>query len=94
MLSPQQRAAAEEEDEAEDVTEGTFEVDLLDAGVPDEDIISLRRVEARLSAEVREVPPTPNVRTRAQAEAALHRAKAPMLGDPEQDRLKYKVMLK
>jgi hypothetical protein len=49
------------------VATDAFEVDLLDAGVEDEDIISLQRIEARLVLKINEMPTTSNVRTRAQA---------------------------
>lgn len=69
-----------------------FEVDLLDAGVEHEDIISLQRIEARLVLKINEMPTTSNVRTRAQA--AILMVKATQTKDPSQERAKYQAKLK
>jgi hypothetical protein len=70
VLSPHNQSGGEDKErEAEDAVEGNFEVNLVDAGVEDEDISSLRRIE-ELAAKMRERTMPPNIRTRAQAEAA------------------------
>jgi hypothetical protein len=73
VLSQQNhRAREDQEQEAEDVAaERNFEVGLADAGVKDEDITSLRRIEERLVAKMRERPMQSNIHTSAQAEAAI-----------------------
>jgi hypothetical protein len=71
VLSPHNhRGREDQERQAEDVAEGNFEVGLVDVGVEDEDIASLRRIEERLAAKMRERTVPANIQTRAQAEAA------------------------
>jgi hypothetical protein len=66
-LSPNAQAQMEVEvQETEEVANDTFEVNLMDAGVEDEDIISLRGIKARLVKKIKEMPTTSNVQTRAQ----------------------------
>jgi hypothetical protein len=55
-------------------------------GVEDEDIVALRRIEERLVAKMRERLMPSNIRTRAQAEAAMLRAKELQNEDPVQER--------
>jgi hypothetical protein len=47
----------------------------VDAEGEDKDIASLRRIEERLAVKMRERTMPANIRTRAQAEAAILRAK-------------------
>jgi hypothetical protein len=82
-----------QEDQAEDVAEGNFEVILVDEGVEDEDIASLRRIEERLAVKMRERTMPTNIRTRAQAEATVLRAKEIRNEDLEQEKVKYNKML-
>jgi hypothetical protein len=87
VLSPHnQRGGEDQEREAEDVAEGNFEINLVDAGVEDEDIASLRRIEERLAAKIRERTMSPNIQTRAQAEAAILRAKEIQNGELVQEK--------
>jgi hypothetical protein len=94
VLSPQNhRAGEDQEKEAEDVAEGYFEVGLADAGVKDEDIASLRRIEERLAAKMRERPMQSNIHTRAQAGAAISRVNEIQNEDPTQEKTRYNEML-
>jgi hypothetical protein len=81
------------EQEVEDVAEGNFEVGLADVGVEDEDIVALRRIEERLVVKMRERPMPSNIRTRAQAEAAILRVKEIQNEDPAQEKARYNEML-
>jgi hypothetical protein len=91
VLSPHNQRGGE--DQAEDVAEGNFEVILVDEGVEDEDIASLRRIEERLAVKMRERTMPTNIRTRAQAEATVLRAKEIRNEDLEQEKVKYNKML-
>jgi hypothetical protein len=66
MLSPHvHRRGVGEEQEAGEVAKCTFEVNLMVAGVEDDDITSLRRNEGRLLAKMKERLVPSNMRTRA-----------------------------
>jgi hypothetical protein len=94
VLSPHNhRGGEDQEREAEDVAEGNFEVGLVDVGVEDEDIASLRRIEERLAAKMRERTVPANIQTRAQAEAAILRAIEIKNEDPAQEKAKYNELL-
>jgi hypothetical protein len=77
----------------EDVAEGNFVVSLVDVGVEDEDIASLRRIEERLARTMRERTMSANIRTRSQAEAANLMVKEIQNEDPAQEKAKYNEML-
>jgi hypothetical protein len=61
-------------------------VRLADVGVEDEDIAMLRRIEERLVAKMRERQMPSNIRTNAQAEAAILRAQEIQNEDPTQEK--------
>lgn len=84
--APSRRSEGHQDSSTEDVAQDDFEVGLHDAGVEDQDIHILRRVERRLEARLREVPASSNVRTRAQAEAAVLRAKGQQVNDLEEEK--------
>jgi hypothetical protein len=65
----------------------------VDAEGEDKDIASLRRIEERLAVKMRERTMPANIRTRAQAEAAILRAKEIQNEDPTQEKTKYNEML-
>jgi hypothetical protein len=94
VLSPRNhRTGEDQEQEAEDVAEGNFEVGLANVGIEDQDIVALRRIEERLAAKMRERPLPVNIRTRAQAEAAILRAQEIQNEDPVQEKARYNEML-
>jgi hypothetical protein len=94
VLSPgNHRTGEDQEQEAEDVAEGNFEVGLANVGIEDQDIVALRRIEERLAAKMRERPLPVNIRTRAQAEAAILRAQEIQNEDPVQEKARYNEML-
>jgi hypothetical protein len=62
-------------------------------GIEDQDIVALRRIEERLAAKMRERPLPVNIRTRAQAEAAILRAQEIQNEDPVQEKARYNEML-
>jgi hypothetical protein len=65
----------------------------VDAEGEDKDIASLRRIEERLAVKMRERTMPANIRTRAQAEDAILRAKEIQNEDPTQEKTKYNEML-